>query len=151
MDLVELLMVEHGIFKVRFMYLTKLSDNEFWEEFAKIHDFIINVHAKMEDLYVFPLASDLAKPFAADHKLIEKFGSYLMSTRDRDRFERYVATVTYHNDHEETDLFPKIGTVETRMDVIRNYGIDRYRAITGINIEALISRTGGTYQKTNKE
>ncbi|MEZ0248987.1 MAG: hemerythrin [Thermoproteus sp.] len=135
MDLVSLLKIEHAVFKVRTSLMYRLPDDAFWEEFARLHDFVINVHAKAEDLYIFSLFPEREiHPFAADHKLIESLGNYLLREKDRRRFERYVAVLTYHNDHEELEVFPKVKReVPVAMDVIESYGLDRYVKFVGLD------------------
>ncbi len=135
MDLITLLKFEHAVFKIRFSLMYKLPDDVFWDEFARLHRFIVDVHAKAEDLYVFPLFPEKEiHPFAADHKLIQSFGDSLLRERDRRRFERYVAVVIYHNDHEELEVFPKVARqLPVAMDVIEGYGLEEYVKIVGLD------------------
>ncbi|MFB6491247.1 MAG: hemerythrin domain-containing protein [Thermoproteus sp. AZ2] len=135
MDLIGLLEVEHAVLKTHFYYLQQLPDDVAWRELERIHEFLIKVHARMEDLYVFPLFPEkVVHPFSADHKLIESFGNNILRERERRRIERYIATVIYHNDHEESDLFPLVKRpLEIRLDVINEYGVDKYKKFTGLD------------------
>jgi hemerythrin superfamily protein len=133
-DLVTLLKIEHAVFKVRFSLLQKLPDDSFWEEFSALHRFIVEVHARAEDLYVFPLFPEREiRPLAADHRLIQSLGDYIVRERDRRRFERYVAVVTYHNDHEELEVFPKVGGRPAPLDVVERYGFENYAKMVGLD------------------
>jgi hemerythrin superfamily protein len=134
-DLITLLKIEHAVFKVRFSLMYKLPDDAFWDEFSALHRFVVDVHARAEDLYVFPLFPEKEiHPYAADHKLIQSLGDYILREKDRRRFERYVAVVTYHNDHEELEVFPKVGRhIPVALDVIERYGAENYVKFVGLD------------------
>lgn len=139
MDLIGLLKLEHAALKIHFYYLQMLPDDAVWREFQRIHDFIIKVHARQEDLYVFPLFEEkVVHPFSADHKLIESFGDNISRERNRQRIERYIETVIYHNDREEADLFPLAARpLEMDPSVIDKYGRENYKKFTGLDPGAL--------------
>jgi hemerythrin superfamily protein len=132
MDLIELLKFEHGIIRIRFYFLEKVDNS--LQELETLHDFIVNVHAKMEDLYVFKDIPE-AKPYSNDHKLIEKYGDTIIKEKRKDWVPRYMKIVLDHNLNEEKYVFPKVkerkGLV---LDIIEQYGFENYQKITGIDI-----------------
>ncbi|WP_338602266.1 hemerythrin [Sulfolobus tengchongensis] len=134
MDMIELLKFEHGVFRVRFYFIEKLNDELLWEEVERLHNFIVNVHAKTEDFYIFKDIPD-AKPYSNDHMLIEKYGNSIIRDKRKDWLPRYIKIVLDHNLNEEKYIFPKIKEKkELVLDVIREYGFEEYEKVTGIDI-----------------
>ncbi|QGA54133.1 hemerythrin [Sulfolobus sp. E5-1-F] len=131
-DIIELLKFEHAIFRIRFYFLEKIDDP--WQELEAVHNFIVNVHAKMEDLYVFKDIPE-AKPYSNDHKLIEKYGDSIIKEKRKEWLPRYVKIVLDHNMNEEKYIFPKVKEKKgLALDIIEQYGFENYQKMTGIDI-----------------
>ncbi|MEM0097155.1 MAG: hemerythrin domain-containing protein [Conexivisphaerales archaeon] len=151
MDPIDLLLYEHSALRV-----LKFE----WESgyqrigFKNINDFVINHHARVEDLYVFPKIkvsnpddADLAKNIdriSADHKLIETLGNNIVKwidNNDTDMIERripvYWKILAEHNMSEEKTIFYRLrsdlGSVDGIIESIKSFGINEYIKITGIS------------------
>ncbi|MDG6928224.1 MAG: hemerythrin domain-containing protein [Nitrososphaerota archaeon] len=155
MDPVDLLLYEHSALRV-------LKSE--WEggyqrvDFKTLNDFVVNHHARVEDIYVFPMIKasnpddlDLAKSvdrISADHKLIETLGSNIVkwiNSNDIDMLKRripvYWKILSEHNMTEEKAVFYRLkGTLDSVngiVESIKSFGIDEYIKITGISSSML--------------
>ncbi|MGC8661311.1 MAG: hemerythrin domain-containing protein [Nitrososphaeria archaeon] len=151
MEPVDLLLYEHSALRV----LKSEWENGYQRiEFKKINDFVINHHARVEDLYVFPKIkasnpndTDLVKNIdriSADHKLIETLGNNIVkwiNGNDEDMLKRripvYWKILSEHNMSEEKTIFYRLNdsleSIDGILESITSFGIDEYIKITGIS------------------
>ncbi|WP_373279953.1 hemerythrin domain-containing protein [Metallosphaera hakonensis] len=137
-DPISLLKFEHSVIRVRSgIILRTLECEEGWKLFEELHSFVVGWHARVEDLYVFPLLGEESKPFSNDHMLISKYGDAVLKERRRDWAERYIKILLDHNLNEELKLFKAKEVDPSVMEkIISNmtkYG--PYENFTGIRLE----------------
>lgn len=165
MNLINLLMMEHAVLRVHFLYMRELDRDRIFG----IGDFLTNSHAKIEDDVVFPrivesvpagssnreLIERATKKYKDEHELINSFAENMRvwvvegeASLFREKIGLYIDTVLAHNVDEEVRLFPEWrkvpgesrekALVDARV-IIRDFGYDRYHTITGISKEFLDS------------
>ncbi|BCU67802.1 hypothetical protein HS7_12390 [Sulfolobales archaeon HS-7] len=106
-DPISLLRFEHSIIRVRSSLALASLDWEIgWIMLKDLYTFVTEWHAKIEDIYVFPLLGVQSKPFSNDHLLLEKYGKSCLNERRRDWAERFISILIEHNINEERNLFP---------------------------------------------
>lgn len=149
-------MVEHAGLRVQLHYIKETHSDSIY----LVEDFLRNCHAKIEDEIVFPALlrsqGDLKQVISrleADHKLIDKIGDQIkLKTVEGDkealmkRISLYADTLLSHNASEEALIFQRWnatgfeeGEVVARsLEIITDYGLDRYFSVTGIS-EKLLS------------
>ena len=93
------------------------------ESFKSFHEFIVEVHAKIEDDMLFPVIKDqykedddiryLVERIASDHLLLSNLGKKIIEYGEKGetelfsrRLERYMLILIDHNKSEENLLFP---------------------------------------------
>ncbi|NON61253.1 MULTISPECIES: hemerythrin domain-containing protein [Acidianus] len=137
-DTTRLLLFEHAVLRIRLPLILKLKDEEKLNEFEKLHDFVVNSHAKVEDIVVFPLVEKkIVDPYSHDHLLIKKYGDGILKDRRMDWIERYIKTVLDHNKGEEEKVFPTLKqeiSLEPSIRIIKEFGNEKYYYITGLEV-----------------
>ncbi|MCY0860133.1 MAG: hemerythrin [Sulfolobaceae archaeon] len=137
-DTISLLLFEHAILRVRLPLLLKLKEDDLWKEFELLHNFIVNSHARVEDVVVFPLIKqEIVKPYANDHLLIKNYGDGILKEKRKDWVERYVKIVLDHNKGEEINVFPSLKEnieLEPSIKLIKEFGNEKYYYITGLEL-----------------
>ena len=155
-------MVEHASLRLHFHFARRTTN---WDSIYEVEEFVRGCHAKVEDEVVFPhLKEILSVPnrddflkvisrLEADHKLIDTIGKQIRSRTAqgndpetlRKRILLYATTVESHNSSEESLIFQfwQSGSedkwiTEKAMEIIREFGLNRYFQVTGIS-EKLIS------------
>jgi hemerythrin superfamily protein len=157
MNIIEQLMVEHASLRLQFRFAREGNSNSIYE----LEEFVRKCHARIEDEIVFPklreslsslqdkvVTSNLSR-LEADHRLIDKIGDQIkLKTVEGDietlrkRVSLYVSTVESHNAGEEMLIFPywKVSDEEEEREakskawkIIREFGLDRYFAVTGFS------------------
>jgi len=151
MNTIDLLLYEHSALRV----LKVEWENGYQRlDFKRVNDFVVNHHAMIEDIYVFPQIKasnssdvDLIKiidRISADHKLIATLGNNIVKwINDNDiemikrRIPLYWKILYDHNLLEENKVFfrskGKIDNVDGIIKSIKSFGIDDYIKITGIS------------------
>ncbi len=156
-------MMEHLALRLHFQFARRTA---IWDSIYDVEEFIRNSHAKVEDKVVFPKLQeslkdpnreDLSKIISrleADHRLIDTIGEQIRlrtvqgsdAETLRKRILLYATTVESHNASEETLIFqywnPSTNQDEEiprAMEIIRDFGLDRYFQITGISESLLKS------------
>lgn len=140
MDPISLLKFEHSMIRVRTgIALRTLDCVEGWKILEEVHSFVVGWHARVEDVYVFPLLGEESRPFSNDHLLISKYGDAVLKERRTDWAERYVKILLDHNLNEEVKLFRgkrvDSSVMEEVIAAVLKY--EPYERITGIRVEEL--------------
>jgi hemerythrin superfamily protein len=130
------------------------------DEFRSFHNFIVNCHARIEDMVVFPTLKEfyvedfpeyakLVDWIGNDHKLLEKLGNSVIEYGSRGslenfnvRLELYFKILMEHNLREERQLFPnwfrdidediRNGCTSRSMQVIDEFFWEKYIGVTGL-------------------
>ena len=163
MNLIELLMIEHGSLRLHFQFARRTTN---WDAIYEVEEFVRGCHAKVEDEVVFPkLRKSLEDPdrerllktisrLESDHKLIDTIGEQIkVRTTEggdpdtlRKRILLYATTVESHNSSEESLIFQywvsgnETGNLaEDAKTIIRGFGLNRYFQVTGISEKLLES------------
>jgi|YelNatPaOPRAMG01_1025707.scaffolds.fasta_scaffold40705_3 hemerythrin superfamily protein len=156
MELVELLMVEHAALRLQMRGLVERPDVR---QFLSLSSFLLEHHAKLEDLAFFPKMAAVLdgkefrplKGLSSDHRLIltlvENMKKWTQEGR-QDFFEKrmktFVDVVLKHNLDEERLAFPlwsRVGEDERRdatlqaRRMIEAFPEDAYFSITGLTRE----------------
>ena len=158
-------MVEHVSLRLRF---TLMREHQNFDSIYGIEEFVRSCHARVEDEIVFPvirellvsegkqeLVKSILSRLEADHKMIDTIGDQIkLRTIQGDtptlskRISLYCTTVETHNTTEELQLFPhwNTNTEQDRklpikaLEIIRQFGLNRYYELTGIS-EQLLRQT----------
>jgi hemerythrin superfamily protein len=159
MNLIELLMAEHASLRVYFRHLRYLNSDFLFE----LDDFVVNCHAKIEDEVIFPEMRKAAgtenknietitRRMEEEHKVIQMLGNSIRiavaegsKDIDRGKIMLYADTLESHNSSEETLLFPtwrldseqEAEAVSKAVQIIRDFGLERYLRVTGLSQEFL--------------
>jgi Uncharacterized conserved protein len=109
-----------------------------WTLLEELHSFVVGWHARIEDVYVFPLLGDEVKPFSNDHMLISKYGDAVIKEKRKDWAERYVKILLEHNLNEEERVFRDLDTsvMGAILEELRKY--EPYERITGVRVKNLL-------------
>ncbi|HEW93556.1 hypothetical protein DRN87_00185 [Candidatus Geothermarchaeota archaeon] len=125
------------------------------ESFKSFHEFIVEVHAKIEDEILIPAILEayrdqedvkyLAKRISADHLLIAKLGESIIEygekgnlTLYKKRLDRYMKILIDHNRSEENLLFPlwknvpdsvRLDSNKKALEIINKYGYGKFTRI----------------------
>lgn len=126
--------------------------------FKTFHDFVVNLHAKIEDEILFPtmnrtFSSDedilyIIDRISKDHKLLETLGNNIIKYGEegnidlyKKRLERYFIILVDHNNSEEKLLFPLYRDINREMrekadkaalEIINEYGYHKCTSIIRI-------------------
>lgn len=152
MKIIEILETDHVAIRLLHRCVSQKMDVE---SFKSFHDFIIDLHARIEDEILFPILekaySDsedilyLIKRFYSDHLLLKKLGSKIIEYGEtgqealyNQRLERYMIILIDHNKSEERLLFPLWNKADKSLqeeadkkvaDLVSKFGYGKYTSI----------------------
>jgi len=138
-DPISLLKFEHAVIRIRSdMALRTLGCGVGWTLLEELHSFVVGWHARIEDVYVFPLLGDEVKPFSNDHMLISKYGDAVIKEKRKDWAERYVKILLEHNLNEEERVFRDLDTSVMGAILEELLKYEPYERITGVRVKNLL-------------
>jgi len=151
MSIIEILTNDHIAIRLLDRCFINIID---LDSFKSLHSFIIELHAKIEDEYLFPIyikyfkedeVEYLVKRIAADHLLLKKLGSKVIKYGEeceedlfKNRVNRYMQILIDHNKSEEGLLFPLWKNIdeelrreadEKSLNLVNKYGYGKYTSI----------------------
>jgi len=160
MNLVDLLTLEHAALRVHFGYFYQGRAEKLYE----VAEFVISCHARVEDAVVFPGLRQLLSRrgigkglqaldrLSADHKMISTLYENLRKWTVEGEAElvskrglMFAQITQSHNTNEEILIFPywsgldkeeRSAALELTKSIIKEYGLERYYAVTGISSSA---------------
>ena len=152
MNIIEILETDH----IAIRLLDRcIRDEMDVESFKSFHDFVVNLHAKIEDDILFPSLKEAYKDnedivylinrIHSDHLLLKKLGDKIIEYGEkgeeslyRKRLDRYMIILIDHNRSEEKLLFPlwkdvdpeiKSNADKMAQELVSKFGYGKYTSI----------------------